>query len=86
MVRATLKQGRVQPLEPLPANWSEGFALVVAPAEPERADDDLDLWLEELNQLGDPFEEAGEWERLQANLAEADRLAKECVRGQMALP
>lgn len=65
----------------------EGCALVVAPAETHGAAvDDLDGWLEELNQLGDPFEEPGEWERLQANLAEADRLAKDCVRRQTPLP
>jgi len=87
MVRATLKRGRVHPLEPLPDTWLEGCDLVVTPATAVQppADDDLEGWLEELDQLGDPFEEPGEWERFQANLTEADRLAKDHVRRQMAL-
>ena len=85
MVRAVLKRGQVHLVDPLPETWAEGCALVVEPGEPEAAEDP-DRWLEELNALGDPFAEPGEWDRLQANLAEADRLAKECVRRQMDLP
>lgn len=86
MVRAILRDGRVDPLDPLPESWSEGCALVIEPSEPANAVDDLDRWLDDLTALGDPFEERGEWERFQADLTEADRLAKECVRQQMGLP
>jgi hypothetical protein len=86
MVRAILKRGRVYPLDPLPENWAEGCALVVECGEPTGPAEGLDHWLEELNALGDPFEEPGEWERFQANLAEGDRMAKECVREQMDRP
>ena len=83
MVRAILRDGRVDPLDPLPESWSEGCALVIEPGEPAGAAEDPDHWLAA---LGDPFEERDEWERFQANLTRADRLAKECVRQQMRLP
>ena len=48
--------------------------------------DDLEEWYRELQELGPGQFEPGEWERVQATLAEADESAKPVVRRQMGLP
>jgi hypothetical protein len=85
MARVILRSGGVDSLDPLPDSWSEGGALAVESSEPADSDEGLDRWLEDLSALDDPFEAPDEWKLFQANLTEADYLAKECVRRQMGL-
>ena len=47
--------------------------------------DDLEEWYRELQELGPGQFEPGEWERVQATLAEADALAKAVIRRQMGV-
>jgi len=84
MIRAILKEGVLHPLDPLPAEWTDGREFWVEEAC-EESPEELDKWSQELKALAaeiDPEDIA----RLEAALAEADKQAKEMVRRQMGLP
>ncbi len=85
MVRAVVKSGEIQPLEPLPSDWQEGKPLSVEKAEDgeitaNEIDRDFAI-LEQLCANSDPEDEA----QLEQKLLEARRQAKELVRRQMEL-
>ena len=85
MVRAVVKDGEIQPLEPLPADWQEGQRLRIDKADDgemtvEEIDRDFAL-LEKLCETSQPEDE----ELLEQRLLEARRQAKEQVRRQMGL-
>ena len=88
MIRAIVTNGSIQPLDPLPPGWTEGYEVVVQ--EPQFESDDspqsIDNWFNELQALGPAIYEAGEREQMNAVMADADRQAKEHVRRQMGLP
>jgi len=84
MIRAVIQNGQIHPLDPLPAEWTEGRQVLIEAAEPPSSDD-LEAWHRELLELGPAQYEPGEWERVQAILSEADELAKAVVRRQMGL-
>jgi hypothetical protein len=85
MVRAVLKNGVIQPVEPLPLEWADGQELrVESMQEAPQVPEDLDQWYQELEAMvaqNDPTDIA----KLEAALAEADKLAKEMVRREMGL-
>jgi hypothetical protein len=85
MIRAIIEDGQIGPLAPLPAEWIEGRRVIVEDAG-SAPPDDLEEWYRELQELGLAQYEPGEWERVQATLAEADELAKAAVRREMGLP
>jgi hypothetical protein len=82
MIRAIIQNGQIHPLDPLPAGWTEGRQVIVEEAEPTSSAD-LGQWYRELQELGPAQYEPGEWESVQATLAEADELAKAPVRRRM---
>ena len=94
MVQAVIKDGRVELLDPLPAEWPTGTRLNV---DRLSADEDtnssayrefVDQWAAEFEAMFDgvdPVQEACDHALLEANLAEADRIAKEFVRRDMGL-
>jgi hypothetical protein len=87
MPRAVLKDGTIQPLEPLPAEWRDGQELRVESTsdcdEVVAGSIDADFHdLAVLCQAGDPLDD----ERLKRALDESKRQAKEQVRRQMGLP
>jgi hypothetical protein len=84
MIRAIIENGQIRPLDPLPLEWTEGQRVIVEDAE-STSSGDLEEWYRELQELGPAQYEPGEWERVQATLAEADELAKAAVRHQMGL-
>ena len=86
MPKAILKNGQIQPLDPLPADWTEGQELDVEAsqtrlgAEPTPAEIDSDFQkLDAICALGDSADD----ERLERVLDEAHRQAKEQVRRKM---
>jgi len=84
MIRAMIENGTIKPLEPLPAEWVEGREVVVKalPADAsETTDEAYDELLRRLTDLYDSDDHA----RLEAALAEADRIAKEQMRREMDL-
>ncbi len=85
MIRAILKNGTIQPLDPIPRDWPDGVALHVDAAEPSDDVESIDRWYAEVNALAaqiDPRDMA----RLEAALREADDQAKMTVRREMGLP
>ena len=84
MIRAIILNGRIQPLDPLPDDRTEGRHVLVEDAD-STPSDDLEEWYRELRELGPAQYEPGEWERVQATLAEADQMAKAGVRREMGL-
>jgi hypothetical protein len=84
MIRAMIQNGQIHLLDPLPADWTEGHQVIVEDAEPAPSVG-LEEWYRELQELGPAQYEPGEWEQVQATLAEADELAKAMVRRQMDL-
>jgi hypothetical protein len=87
MIRAIIKDGAIQPLDPLPADWRDGRdgrEVIVEEAEP-LSTDDLEEWYRELQLLGPAQYEPGEWDQVQAALSHADEQAKSHVRREMGL-
>jgi hypothetical protein len=74
MIRAVVKNGVIQPLEPLPAEWKEGREVVVddlAESLPSESDE-FDKWSEDMKTLTAKLNNAQEWQEIEAALAEAD--------------
>jgi hypothetical protein len=88
MIKAIYKKGIIQPVEPVPPNWTEGQELAVNLLDGDSMDslDAIDRWYHEAEaavaQLNDPEEHL----RIRDALALADRQAKEWVRREMELP
>jgi hypothetical protein len=84
MLRAVIKNGVIQPLEPLPQDWTEGTELQILKATGTLPPEAADEWLAEMNALcadSTPEDEA----RLQAALDELKRASKELARRRMGL-
>jgi hypothetical protein len=87
MIRAIVRNGSIEPIEPIPPEWPDGKEVVVqeTPDNSHEAPESLDRWYQELNALcvaGD----ADDDERLKTALREAHEQAKAMVRRQMGLP
>jgi hypothetical protein len=87
-IRVTVQDGRIVPLEPLPAEWADGRELRLSEREgsatldagngvavpPDAVTDDDEEWLDD-----------DEYERLQAALDEIRRAEKDLMRRRMGL-
>jgi hypothetical protein len=88
MIRAVIKNGVIQALEPLPPDWEDGREVVVddlAEQKPNGATD-MDTWAEDMKALTAELNDPQEWHEIEAALAEADRQNKDLVRREMGLP
>jgi hypothetical protein len=47
MIRAVVRNGVIQPIEPLPADWNDGRAVVVE--QLEETTDTLEKWMSDMN-------------------------------------
>lgn len=88
MIRAVVKQGVIQPLEPLPPGWGDGHEVLVndAPEPAPTNAGDKDEWLEDMTALTAALNDPQEWQAIEAVLADADRQSKATVRREMGLP
>jgi hypothetical protein len=84
MIRATIQNGEIRPLDPIPVDWPDGHELIIEYAGPPSMDD-LEEWYRELKLLGPAQYEPGEWDQVQLTLKEADEQAKAIVRREMGL-
>jgi len=84
MVKAILEHGAIQPLSPLPGNWSDGQELVITEAPPSDESQDLEKWSREIDEMAAAFPPE-DFDLVDAALAEADDDAKEIVRRQLGL-
>ncbi len=87
MIKAIVKNGTIEPLEPIPTEWSDGQEVVVQETyrDSRETPDELDRWYRELDALcvaSDPEDD----ERLRTALAQAHEQAKAVVRRQMGFP
>jgi hypothetical protein len=84
MIRAIVKNGTIQPIDPIPPEWSDGREVLVQEAAPgfRNSPEETEQWYRELEVLcaaGDPEDDA----RLRVALAEAHDQAKATVRRHM---
>ncbi|MBI3823006.1 MAG: hypothetical protein HY289_10060 [Planctomycetes bacterium] len=73
MIRAVVKNGMIQPLEPLPDAWTDGREVVVDAQEADLMNGiaDGDQWSSDMNALTAPLNDPAEWQEIEATLAEA---------------
>jgi hypothetical protein len=88
LIRAIVKNGGIQPLEPLPPDWEEGREVVVDDLVDQSSNGtgDIDTWAEEMKTLTAELDNPQEWQEVEAALAEADRQNKTLVRREMGPP
>jgi hypothetical protein len=82
-IKVILRDGRIQPLEPLPTHWSEGQELVVE--QPGRLGTEAEIieWDKEIEAEArwiSAEESAGEHDRFQRTLEEIERESKRVVK------
>jgi hypothetical protein len=85
MIRAIFRDGKIEPLDPLPAHWGEGRELQIIEAEPSDDPEEIERWWKELNDFRNEPDDPEDWQRFEAALAEANRVAKDQVRKEMGL-
>jgi len=88
MIRAVVKNGVIQPLEPLPPDWEDGREVVVDDLDGQSPNGaaDIDTWAEDMKSLTAVLNDPKEWQEIEATLTEADRQNKALVRREMGLP
>jgi len=86
MIRAIIRDGAIQPLDPLPDEWEEGREVVVDSASPTESEEEIQQWLDDMNALTAQLDDPEEWRRFRAAIDEAREQDKARVRRQMGLP
>jgi truncated hemoglobin YjbI len=86
VLRAVLKDGKIQPLDPLPPDWSEGEELVVERlTDRELTPEEVDEWARKMDEICADI--APEVEaQLQSAIDEHRQEAKAWMRRRMGLP
>jgi hypothetical protein len=84
-IKAVLRHGVIQPVEPLPPDWADGQELVVEEPKVERADAEITLWAQEMDAATAQIP-AEEHDRFLHAVDEIERESKEAVRKQWGLP
>jgi len=85
MVRAVLKQGKIQPLDTLPESWEDGQELLIEEADVAPDPQALAAWSKEIEEAAESIPEE-EHTRFWAALEEIERESKEEARREMGLP
>ena len=85
MIKAILKNGSIQPLDPIPPDWVDGQELVVEESASAPTERELLEWDQELEALARlvPVEEH---QRVLDAIAEHEAESKEAVRREWGLP
>jgi hypothetical protein len=84
MIRAVLKNGVIQPAEPLPADWADGQELLVD-RSPSDDPSEIEHWARELDE-GAALIAADDFATFERALAELERQSKDVVRREWGLP
>ena len=84
-IRAILRHGIIQPVEPLPPDWAEGQELVVEEPQPDGAQAEIGQWAQELEAAAAQIPPE-EHDRFLKALEEVEKESKEAVRKQWGLP
>jgi hypothetical protein len=83
-IKAVLRDGIIQPIEPLPADWGDGQQLIVEEPKPIRDNSEISQWAQEMDAATAQIP-AEEHERFLKALDEIERESKEGVRKQWEL-
>lgn len=84
-IKAVLRQGVIQPIEPLPADWVEGQELVVEEPRAVGADDEVGRWAREMDAAVAQIP-AEEHDRFLHAVDEIERESKDAVRKEWGTP
>jgi hypothetical protein len=84
-IKAVLRHGVIEPIEPLPPDWADGQELVVNEPKPAQGDAEINRWAQEMDAATAEIP-AEEHERFLKALDEIERESKEGVRKQWELP
>lgn len=89
MIRAVVKDGVIQPVDPLPNEWQDGRELVVDDSPYQLGDEDLplkdlDKWYDDLEAMVAKLD-PDDIERIEATIRQADVEAKAWVRRERGL-
>lgn len=83
-IKAVLRHGIIQPIDPLPSDWADGQELVVE--EPQRnGATDISQWAQELDVATSQIPDE-EHDRFLQALDQIERESKEAVRKQWGQP
>ena len=87
MIRAIVRNGRLEPLEPLPRNWNEGTELSIEMAMPSDSSVAATHWQQMFDEMEAHAAQVSpeDMSELKAMLDENDRQQKEIVRRQWNL-
>lgn len=83
-IKAVLRDGRIQPLEPIPPDWTEGQELVIEEPDLDETAAEIQQWAEEL-EASTARIPADEHERLERALDEIKQESKDAVRREWGL-
>jgi hypothetical protein len=84
-IKAILRHGVIQPIDPLPSDWAEGQELLVEGPSGRHAEADLNQWRHELDAATAAIP-AEEHERFLQAIDEIEHESKESVRKQWGQP
>ena len=87
MTKAVLKNGAICPVEPLPADWTEGTELRVQKApgsKKKRKPFDIDEWYKRVETAAAEIDPE-DWERMQKAIDEHRAQAKKYAKRQLGL-
>jgi hypothetical protein len=83
-IKAVLRDGRIQPVEPLPSGWRDGQQLVVEEPEADAGNTQLDEWESNLARATAQIP-ADEHDRFLLALDEIEIQSKEAIRREWKL-
>lgn len=83
-IKAIVRDGRIQPLEPLPPDWIEGQELVVEDPDSAESAAEIERWAKELEESTARIP-PDEHDRLDRALENIERESKDAVRRQWGL-
>ena len=84
-IRAVLRQGVIQPVEPLPPGWADGQELVVEEPKPDNGGEAIQQWGSELDAATTQIP-AEEHDRFLTALDEIEQESKESIRKRWEQP
>ena len=83
-IKAILRDGRIQPLEPLPTDWEEGQELVVEQPSSSNGESQVAEWAKDLDGAVAEIP-AEEHDRFRRGLEGVERESKEDIRREWGL-
>ena len=83
-IKAVLRHGVIQPVEPLPSDWAEGQELLVEEPKTTQPNAEISQWAQEMDAATAQIP-AAEHERFLTALEEIERESKDAIRKQWGI-